>query len=168
MHVAHVAGVVGCERRHVLRHLLHHLRIGLLRHVTSAKMFGDRDHPERDRHPPLDRRRCAGSIGIALDPHQFGGTAADVEQDGAAPPGIEQRRTADHRERRLGLAVDHLQLDTGLFGDLVAENVGIIGGALPYLEATSGLNAGELSIIVAAVLSLRNIFYRGPVSGGKG
>ncbi len=31
-------------------------------------------------------------------------------------------------------------------------DVGIIGGALPYLEATSGLSAGELSIIVAAVL----------------
>jgi MFS family permease len=30
--------------------------------------------------------------------------------------------------------------------------VGIIAGALPYLEATSGLNAGQLSIIVAAVL----------------
>ena len=31
-------------------------------------------------------------------------------------------------------------------------DVGIIGGALPYLEATSGLNASQLSIIVAAVL----------------
>ncbi len=29
---------------------------------------------------------------------------------------------------------------------------GIIAGALPYLEATSGLNAGQLSIVVAAVL----------------
>ena len=31
-------------------------------------------------------------------------------------------------------------------------DVGIIGGALPYLEATSRLTAAELSIIVAAVL----------------
>ena len=31
-------------------------------------------------------------------------------------------------------------------------DVGIIGGALPYLEATSGLSANQLSIIVAAVL----------------
>ena len=31
-------------------------------------------------------------------------------------------------------------------------DVGIIAGALPYLEATSGLNAGQLSIVVAAVL----------------
>jgi MFS family permease len=30
--------------------------------------------------------------------------------------------------------------------------VGIIAGALPYLEAVSGLNAGQLSIVVAAVL----------------
>jgi MFS family permease len=31
-------------------------------------------------------------------------------------------------------------------------DVGIIAGALPYLEATSGLTAGQLSIVVAAVL----------------
>jgi MFS family permease len=31
-------------------------------------------------------------------------------------------------------------------------DVGIVAGALPYLEATSGLNAGQLSIVVAAVL----------------
>lgn len=31
-------------------------------------------------------------------------------------------------------------------------DVGIIAGALPYLEAVSGLNAGQLSIVVAAVL----------------
>jgi SP family myo-inositol transporter-like MFS transporter 13 len=31
-------------------------------------------------------------------------------------------------------------------------DVGIIAGALPYLEATSGLNAGQLSTVVAAVL----------------
>jgi len=35
---------------------------------------------------------------------------------------------------------------------LYGVDVGIIAGALPYLEATSGLNAGQLSIIVAAVL----------------
>ena len=31
-------------------------------------------------------------------------------------------------------------------------DVGIIAGALPYLEATSGLNGGQLSFVVAAVL----------------
>jgi len=40
----------------------------------------------------------------------------------------------------------------GLGGLLYGVDVGIIAGALPYLEATSGLNAGELSMIVAAVL----------------
>ena len=40
----------------------------------------------------------------------------------------------------------------GLGGLLYGVDVGIIGGALPYLEATSGLNAGQLSVIVAAVL----------------
>ncbi|MGC1360409.1 MAG: MFS transporter [Silvibacterium sp.] len=45
-----------------------------------------------------------------------------------------------------------LLLVAGLGGLLYGVDVGIIGGALPYLEATSGLTAGELSIIVAAVL----------------
>lgn len=40
----------------------------------------------------------------------------------------------------------------GLGGLLYGIDVGIIGGALPYLEATSGLNAGQISMIVAAVL----------------
>jgi MFS family permease len=45
-----------------------------------------------------------------------------------------------------------LLLVAGLGGLLFGVDVGIIGGALPYLEATSGLNAGKLSFIVAAVL----------------
>ncbi len=40
----------------------------------------------------------------------------------------------------------------GLGGLLYGIDVGIIAGALPYLEATSGLNANELSYVVAAVL----------------
>ncbi len=45
-----------------------------------------------------------------------------------------------------------LLLVAGLGGLLYGVDVGIIGGALPYLEATSQLTAGQLSIIVAAVL----------------
>ena len=45
-----------------------------------------------------------------------------------------------------------LLLVAGLGGLLYGVDVGIIAGALPYLEATSGLNAGKLSFIVAAVL----------------
>lgn len=40
----------------------------------------------------------------------------------------------------------------GLGGLLYGIDVGIIAGALPYLEATTGLNANQLSSIVAAVL----------------
>ena len=40
----------------------------------------------------------------------------------------------------------------GLGGLLYGVDVGIIAGALPYLEATAGLTAGDLSMIVAAVL----------------
>ncbi|HEX5236240.1 MAG TPA: MFS transporter [Silvibacterium sp.] len=45
-----------------------------------------------------------------------------------------------------------LLLVAGLGGLLYGVDVGIIGGALPYLEATSRLSAGQLSVIVAAVL----------------
>jgi MFS family permease len=45
-----------------------------------------------------------------------------------------------------------LLLVAGLGGLLYGVDVGIISGALPYLEATSGLTQGQLSFIVAAVL----------------
>jgi MFS family permease len=45
-----------------------------------------------------------------------------------------------------------LLLVAGLGGLLYGVDVGIIAGALPYLEETSGLNAGQLSFIVASVL----------------
>ncbi len=45
-----------------------------------------------------------------------------------------------------------LLLVAGLGGLLYGVDVGIIAGALPYLQDTSGLNAGQLSHIVAAVL----------------
>ena len=45
-----------------------------------------------------------------------------------------------------------LLLVAGLGGLLYGIDVGIIGGALPYLEATSRLTPAQLSIIVAAVL----------------
>ncbi|MGD0737704.1 MAG: MFS transporter [Terracidiphilus sp.] len=45
-----------------------------------------------------------------------------------------------------------LLLVSGLGGLLYGVDVGIIGGALPYLEATSHLSPAELSVIAAAVL----------------
>ncbi len=45
-----------------------------------------------------------------------------------------------------------LLLVAGLGGLLYGIDVGIIGGAYPYLEATSHLNPAQLSVIVAAVL----------------
>ena len=45
-----------------------------------------------------------------------------------------------------------LLLVAGLGGLLYGVDVGIIAGALPYLEDTSGLNSSQLSFIVAAVL----------------
>ena len=124
--------MLGRERRDVLRDLLHHQRIGLRRDVPAAEMLGQRDDAERDRHPCLDARRGVWLVRIALDPDQFGRAAADVEQDGAPPLRIEQRRAADHGERRLGLAVDHLEPDAGLGGDPVPKAVGVRGRAAGF------------------------------------
>ena len=61
-------------------------------------------------------------------------------------PGEPAPGSAQQRYNRL------LMLVAGLGGLLYGVDVGIIAGALPYLEATSGLSAGHLSFIVAAVL----------------
>lgn len=55
--------------------------------------------------------------------------------------------------RRSSVAYNRLLLIVaGLGGLLYGIDVGIIAGALPYLEATSGLDPSQLSFIVAAVL----------------
>src|SRR6202167_3115326 len=59
-----------------------------------------------------------------------------------------------------------LLLVAGLGGLLYGIDVGIIGGALPYLEATSKLTGAQLSIIVAAVLlgSMFSTLFAGMLS----
>ena len=58
----------------------------------------------------------------------------------------------------------------GLGGLLYGIDVGIIGGALPYLEATSRLTAAQLSIIVAAVLlgSVLSTLFAGVIADAIG
>src|SRR6478752_6280394 len=57
--------------------------------------------------------------------------------------------SSDRTRQRYNLI---LQVVAGLGGLLYGIDVGIIGGALPYLEATSKLDPSQLSIVVAAVL----------------
>lgn len=58
----------------------------------------------------------------------------------------------------------------GLGGLLYGIDVGIIAGALPYLEATSGLTANQLSVVVAAVLlgSVLSTLFAGMLSDWMG
>lgn len=68
------------------------------------------------------------------------------------PPGARSRHASgdeDLNRRRYGR---YLLVVAGLGGLLYGIDLGIIGGALPYLEATSGLTAEQLSAAVAAVL----------------
>src|SRR4051812_18706567 len=63
-----------------------------------------------------------------------------------------------------------LLIVAGLGGLLYGVDVGIIAGALPYMEATSGLNAGQLSFVVAAVLlgSVISTLFAGMLSDWMG
>ncbi|MDE3103954.1 MAG: MFS transporter [Acidobacteriota bacterium] len=61
-------------------------------------------------------------------------------------------KEAGNGEARITRYNNFLLLVAGLGGLLYGVDVGIIGGALPYLEATSRLTPGQLSVIVAAVL----------------
>src|ERR1035437_3036915 len=63
-----------------------------------------------------------------------------------------------------------LLLVAGLGGLLYGVDVGIIAGALPYLEATSRLNASQLSIVVAAVLlgSVISPLFAGALGAWRG
>ncbi|HEV3512053.1 MAG TPA: MFS transporter [Candidatus Sulfotelmatobacter sp.] len=63
-----------------------------------------------------------------------------------------------------------LLIVAGLGGLLYGVDVGIIAGALPYLEATSGLTAQQLSIVVAAVLlgSVISTLFAGLLADGMG
>ena len=106
MHAADIAAVLGRKGRDVAGDLLDHARIGFPGHVLAAEMLGQSDNAERDRHPGLAERFGVQHVRIALDPHQFGRSAADIKQDGATASRVDQRRTADHRHRRFGLAVD--------------------------------------------------------------
>jgi MFS transporter, SP family, solute carrier family 2 (myo-inositol transporter), member 13 len=59
---------------------------------------------------------------------------------------------SNHEGSRRRRYSHYLLLVAGLGGLLYGIDLGIIGGALPYLEATSGLTAEQLSAVVAAVL----------------
>jgi MFS transporter, SP family, solute carrier family 2 (myo-inositol transporter), member 13 len=82
--------------------------------------------------------RMCGDSKLSVNCENKGGTMAD---GGAAVP--ENSKAGYNR---------FLLLVAGLGGLLYGVDVGIIAGALPYLQATSRLNAGQLSIVVAAVL----------------
>lgn len=63
-----------------------------------------------------------------------------------------------------------LKFVAGLGGLLYGIDVGIIAAALPYLEATSGLTAGQISFVVAAVLlgTVISTLFAGVLADGMG
>lgn len=84
-------------------------------------------------------------------PRSFPDRPDQTSAAGPAFPAAAGRSAAGADKKRLRYN-RFLLLVAGLGGLLYGVDVGIIGGALPYLEATSGLNASQLSLIVAAVM----------------
>jgi SP family myo-inositol transporter-like MFS transporter 13 len=73
---------------------------------------------------------------------------------------------SNHEDGRRRRYRHYLLVVAGLGGLLYGIDLGIIGGALPYLEATSGLTAEQLSAVVAAVLlgSVLSTLFAGMLS----
>jgi MFS transporter, SP family, solute carrier family 2 (myo-inositol transporter), member 13 len=82
---------------------------------------------------------------------QYGGDSIESYSEGGTMAGMAGGGAALMDSGKVGYN-RFLLLVAGLGGLLYGVDVGIIAGALPYLEATSRLNAGQLSIVVAAVL----------------
>lgn len=108
---------------------------------------GARNSPVSSSHPD------GVSLGAEPLPPGAGGTSESND---------ESSRTRRHRRFLLVIA--------GLGGLLYGIDLGIIGGALPYLEATSSLTAEQLSAVVAAVLlgSVISTLFAGMLSDGCG
>lgn len=83
-------------------------------------------------------------IPAAISPRSLFRASHLAGSHGSPAPDEEQ-----HSRRRYS---QYLLIVAGLGGLLYGIDLGIIGGALPYLEATSGLTAEQLSAVVAAVL----------------
>ncbi|MGH9586140.1 MAG: MFS transporter, partial [Acidobacteriaceae bacterium] len=72
--------------------------------------------------------------------------------NGGRPAGASNGHAPGREELKRRRYSHYLLIVAGLGGLLYGIDLGIIGGALPYLEATSGLTAEQLSAVVAAVL----------------
>ena len=83
-------------------------------------------------------------IPAAISPRSLFRMGRFAGTGGGLTPGEEERGRRRYSRYLLVVA--------GLGGLLYGIDLGIIGGALPYLEATSGLSAEQLSAVVAAVL----------------
>src|SRR6185437_1695825 len=68
----------------------------------------------------------------AVEPHQFGGAAADIEQYRAVGLRIEKRGAAGGGEPRFGLAVDHFEFEANILRDAGAEILTVFGRAAGF------------------------------------
>ncbi len=90
----------------------------------------------------MDRRVAEGRQGASAE---VKGTSMTQSKPESSQPPLQS--AASPRGYNLFLLVV-----AGLGGLLYGMDIGIIGGALPYLQATSQLTAAELSVVVATVL----------------
>src|SRR5208282_6021618 len=113
--------------------------------LVSQMIFG-RARPHRLGRSPFQMQAPKGASG-------FEDFVVSLKRypDTKPPAGKDERVGTVSNDAKAGYN-RFLLLVAGLGGLLYGVDVGIIAGAYPYLEATSTLNAGQLSSVVAAVL----------------
>ena len=153
------------------RDLVDHGLVGRRRHDMAAVALGQRDDADRQRRPADDvrLRRPAPAGARTAEPHQFRRAAADVEQDDARRRRIEQLGAAGRRQPRLGRRIDDLKLETGLFGDALAECLAVLGGAAGLGGDEAGAhNAARVHLVAADLQRLDRALNRRLADAARG
>ena len=118
--------------------------------VMAAETLGERDDPEFDRGPDRDAARPLFPRAVGREPDDFGGPAADIEQQHAFGLRIGQRAAADCGQPRLGLPVDDLETQPGALEDALDEFLAIGRRAAGLRGDQAGLGHAAPVHLVAA------------------
>ena len=114
--------------------------------------LGQSHHAVRHRDPTahLRQRRSAPHRLRAVEPHDLGGAAADVEQHDAVRFPVDQRRAAGGGKLGFGVAADHFQFDAELLGNASAEVLAVLGRAARFGRDQPGARDALIAHLVAA------------------
>ena len=118
--------------------------------VMAAETLGERDDAEFDRGPDGDAARALFSRAIGRQPDDFGGAAADIEQQHAFGLRVGQRAAAERGQPRLRLPVDDFERQPRALVDAFDEFLAIVGRAAGFRGDQAGFGHTAPVHLVAA------------------